>query len=1080
MKRMSALFLASSLILVALPCARAGDEAPDDLAAFEQEHAARATEAREFDFGFAVDDPEVGLQEVFRKSFQPPLGVGYGFKALPGTPYVMAYSWAGDLFTVNPSEGTVLEWITYGPYGFGDAVGGDSHRRRMIIPTSSSAWDSWPTRILDITDPRRVREIPTEGRCGREAAILPGAAIGVTFGDYRKTCILDLDSGEIRHTFSWTTSEAHGVLSNGSPGLILKSQYYARDADYYAMFDLGDPDNPAFLYSIETPKESRLVVDRYFRFMVVASDAETQVRDLPTGAVLSVLEWPNEYAKPVLVHDEVGSTLALVGRETVDLFDLSNPAEPRYTLSFDIEPIRSGYRPPARAHSGEPWIAVSTVNPGGVVVIDVRDGSEVLRHQVEGTSAMGLEWTETESGEPAIVYFGYFSTDRQYDIRPQGGKTVMDTLLLESTGEDPRIARISQVTPNVIQAAFPLGGRWVGVVDMANNAILLVDTADGTVLDTIGYDQHPPISDNHLRAASGGSTFVVGDSYGFNIFDVVDEHLVRRISRPVEADTTGNLRDVAVRQDGTVVVLTAYALLTFGPERQPGHLELDGGYSGIDLSETGGRAVLSANSIWGGENHKAHMVDLSDSSNPRSLWVAGAGVKFVDFVRGDAAVAVTLKNGEYWGFSPLLLDADTGEVLGEPGRPTAVFYYYAPSCAFGHDGDSSLLYWRWTWIGWKSVLYNVSTDTPQLFPESEEYYDSPWCVPRPDGKSAYEFREWSGKLESDVMVVLPDGIFRGYGTTTVNSPKPLRHGFLTGHATIPVRHREELVVVRDPEMNRPPVASATDQVVECNDASGTPVLLDGSGSSDPDSTPGTDDDIASYAWAVDGDAAGDGETVESSLDLGSHAVELTVTDVLGLTGSDSAVIEVADTLSPDLSLDLTPMLQGGNVWAHEWQVKVAATDLCDGVVDPSVWVATALDGETSYVPADSNRIELRTGRKGSEVMLYGPDRTLLEVVWAQARMDGGLELDTARAVDLITLPAPPRGIHRDTAAIYRLDEAGILTGATAFGGSADIRFISRVEDRSGQEAAKSLSLREVREEHCAAFPGNLDCFSGGI
>ena len=132
--------------------------------------------------------------------------------------------------------------------------------------------------------------------------------------------------------------------------------------------------------------------------------------------------------------------------------------------------------------------------------------------------------------------------------------------------------------------------------------------------------------------------------------------------------------------------------------------------------------------------------------------------------------------------------------------------------------------------------------------------------------------------------------------------------------------------------NRPPAANAgPDQTVEQESYEGGEVTLDGSESTDPDSTPGTNDDIVSFDW-YDGDTLlGSGEVINYTFPLGIHTVTLVVTDSYGETDVDEVTIVVQDTTSPTIhsvsaSLDV--------LWPpnHEMvgvTVTVDAEDICD-------------------------------------------------------------------------------------------------------------------------------------------------------
>ncbi len=112
---------------------------------------------------------------------------------------------------------------------------------------------------------------------------------------------------------------------------------------------------------------------------------------------------------------------------------------------------------------------------------------------------------------------------------------------------------------------------------------------------------------------------------------------------------------------------------------------------------------------------------------------------------------------------------------------------------------------------------------------------------------------------------------------------------------------------------RPPTAVAGANVaVECTSPAGATVVLDGSGSSDPSSTPGTQDGIVSFLWLeelVSGEATlGTGETFSLTLALGEHTITLRVTDTLGQTDDDTIVVSVVDTTGPAVGVELSEAL----------------------------------------------------------------------------------------------------------------------------------------------------------------------------
>jgi hypothetical protein len=140
------------------------------------------------------------------------------------------------------------------------------------------------------------------------------------------------------------------------------------------------------------------------------------------------------------------------------------------------------------------------------------------------------------------------------------------------------------------------------------------------------------------------------------------------------------------------------------------------------------------------------------------------------------------------------------------------------------------------------------------------------------------------------------------------------------------------LLINECSRNRPPVASAgPDQVVECTGERRAVVRLDASASTDPDSTPGTNDDIASFAWSQQGAPLASGQTASIALPLGAHVVALTVMDEAGEESSDTVTIDVEDTTVPTItSIEADPAtISPSNHGLVPVAINVVAEDRCD-------------------------------------------------------------------------------------------------------------------------------------------------------
>jgi hypothetical protein len=135
---------------------------------------------------------------------------------------------------------------------------------------------------------------------------------------------------------------------------------------------------------------------------------------------------------------------------------------------------------------------------------------------------------------------------------------------------------------------------------------------------------------------------------------------------------------------------------------------------------------------------------------------------------------------------------------------------------------------------------------------------------------------------------------------------------------------------------RPPVASAgADRAVTDEDETGEePVLLDGSGSSDPDGA------IVSWVWSESGEAIATGATATVSLAVGTHLITLTVTDDDGASASDQVLVTVLATRNQAPVADAGPdqtVVDGDGSGDEAVALDATASTDPDGSIVSWVW-----------------------------------------------------------------------------------------------------------------------------------------------
>ena len=178
--------------------------------------------------------------------------------------------------------------------------------------------------------------------------------------------------------------------------------------------------------------------------------------------------------------------------------------------------------------------------------------------------------------------------------------------------------------------------------------------------------------------------------------------------------------------------------------------------------------------------------------------------------------------------------------------------------------------------------------------------------------------------------------------------------------------------------NAPPVARVSGGgVFECASPAGATVELDGSGSSDADSSLGTHDDIVSFDWFEDRGGLserylGSGESLRMDFGLGRHAVSLVVTDRAGATGVSELSVEVDDTRAPSLTIHSDPsVLWPPNHRMMPVMLVADAQDICDSA--PLVRLESVVSSEADDAPGEGD------GHTTGDVEIGGPGQANGEV-----------------------------------------------------------------------------------------------------
>jgi dipeptidyl aminopeptidase/acylaminoacyl peptidase len=212
------------------------------------------------------------------------------------------------------------------------------------------------------------------------------------------------------------------------------------------------------------------------------------------------------------------------------------------------------------------------------------------------------------------------------------------------------------------------------------------------------------------------------------------------------------------------------------------------------------------------------------------------------------------------------------------------------------------------------------------------------------------------KAPGEQPVYSPDGTLIAFVlTTAANSDLWTMNADGTGGLALVATPDQEVAPSWQPinaGTNVPPTAEAGDDATFTCESEETAAVLDGSASTDPDSTAGTNDDIALYEWWVDfgtptEEFLGTGAVIDQlGLASGTYNVTLQVTDSAAQSDTDEVAITIDDQTPPQITASVSPSL----LWPPNHRMvnvrsTVDAFDFCGPITTPALTSVTSNEPE---------------------------------------------------------------------------------------------------------------------------------------
>lgn len=236
----------------------------------------------------------------------------------------------------------------------------------------------------------------------------------------------------------------------------------------------------------------------------------------------------------------------------------------------------------------------------------------------------------------------------------------------------------------------------------------------------------------------------------------------------------------------------------------------------------------------------------------------------------------------------------------------------------------------------------------------------------PIAGTAVTFTTTAGTLQSAGVPVVTDAAGLAPDTLRVTEDGPSQITVLAATAT----ESKPVTVFVD---IAPTANAGEDQTAECPN-----VALNGSASTDPNSTEGTNDDIVLYEWFLGDSLIATGKVASCKLPVGVHVLTLKVTDAAGAWDTDQVTVTVVDTTPPVVTLRMSP----NRLWPpnHKMKTVQAIFDIQDCDPAPTVRLISVTsnepdnglgDGDTygdiagAGIGTDDRSVQVRAERSGT-------------------------------------------------------------------------------------------------------------------